>query len=240
MEHVNDLVGFNNLKICQNDDWFKFSLESILLPNFVTINMRVKTILDLCSGNAPIPLILSQRTKSSIVGVEIQKDVYDLALKSIKLNHLEKQITMINDNTINLKHYFNGDSFDVITVNPPYFVNHHYSLKNHDIHKTYARHEIAATLEDILKMASFLLKNNGYIALVHRTERFFEIIKKMEEVNLIPKRVQFIYPKVGKNSNLVMIEGVKNGHEGVQFLDPLYIHNEDGTYKEEIKKIMHI
>ena len=123
METINDLLEINDLKIYQNDDWFKFSLESVLLPNFVTINLRCKKILDLCTGNAPIPLILSTKTKAKIIGVEIQKDVYELAKKSVEINKLDNQISLINDNLANLKKMFNSDEFDVITVNPPYFPN---------------------------------------------------------------------------------------------------------------------
>ena len=240
METINDLVGINNLKIYQNDDWFKFSLESVLLPNFVTINLRFKNILDLCTGNAPIPLILSTKTKAKIVGVELQKDVFLLAEKSVKENHLDNQITLINDNINNLKDRYSGDNFDLITVNPPYFPNDDNSLKNNDLHKSIARHEIATNLEEIIKISCYLLKNNGYFGMVHRTERFFEIIKVLKKYNLVPKRIQFIYPKLNSESNLFMIECVKNGNKGVKFLNPLYIHNDDGTYKDEIKKIFNI
>ena len=206
METLNDLVGYDNLKIYQNDDWFKFSLESVLLPNFVTINLSSKKILDLCSGNAPIPLILSTRTNSKIIGVEYQKDIYDLAVKTVKINHLEDQITMINEDVKRLNEYYEGDTFDLITVNPPYFKNQELSTKNVDIHKTIARHEINITLDDILKTSSYLLKNGARFAMVHRTERFIEIINKLEKFNLIPKRIQFIYPKEDKESNLFMID----------------------------------
>ena len=237
METINDLVGINDLKIYQNDDWFKFSLESVLLPYFVTINPRTKMILDLCTGNAPIPLILSTRTKAKIIGVEIQKDICKLADKSIKVNNLDKQISIINDNLNNLKKYYSGDNFDVITINPPYFKNVDNSIKNTDIHKTIARHEVETDLETIIKVCVYLLKNNGRLAMVNRTERFFEVIRLLEEHNLIPKRVQFIYPKEKKESNLFMVECIKDGKEGVKFLDPIYIHNNDGTYRDEIKKI---
>lgn len=240
MEKINDLVGIGNLKIYQNDNWFKFSLESVLLPNFVTVNLRCKSILDLCTGNAPIPLILSTRTKAKIVGVELQKDIYDLAIKSIKENNLEERITIINDNLNNLHKYYKGDNFDVITVNPPYFKNNIKSLKNFDYHKSVARHEIETNLDEIIKMSVYLLKNNGHFAMVHRTERFFEIVKRLENHNLIPKRIQLIYPKVGMESNLFMIECIKNGNSGVKFLNPLYVHNLDGTYTEEIEKIFEV
>ena len=237
MEQINDLLEINNLKIYQNDDWFKFSLESVLLPNFVTINLRCKNILDLCTGNAPIPLILSTKTKANIVGVEIQKDVYELAKKSVKINHLEKQITLINDNLKNLKNYYNGDNFDVVTVNPPYFPNIELSKKNNDNHKTIARHEIETNLDEIVKISIYLLKNGGYLAMVHQTNRFFEVVDTLKKYHLQINKIRMIYPKEDKESNLFMIEATKTGKGGVRFLKPLFVHNNDGTYKEEIIKM---
>ena len=237
METINDLVGYDNLKIYQNDDWFKFSLESVLLPNFVSINPSTKSILDLCTGNAPIPLILSTRTNAHITGVEIQKDIYDLACKTIKINQLDNQIKIINDDISNIKDKYESDSFDIITVNPPYFKTSEESIKNQDLHKTIARHEYKITLEDIIKISRKLLKNNARLAMVHRTERFFEIIKVLEQNNLTPKKIQFIHPKANTPSNLFMVEAVKNGKDGATFLSPLYIHNEDGTYRDEILEI---
>lgn len=237
METINDLVGYDGLKIYQNDDWFKFSLESILLPNFVTINPRYHNILDLCTGNAPIPLVLSTKTKASILGVEIQKDIYDLAVKTIKINNLQNQIQIINQDINNFANEHESDSFDLITVNPPYFKNYDKSYKNYDMHKSIARHEIKIDIENIVKLSRKLLKNNGRLAIVHRTERFFEVTTLLQLNNLMPKKIQFIYPKMNSKSNLFMIEAIKNGKSSVEFLNPLYIHNEDGSYKEEILKL---
>ena len=237
METINDLLEINNLKIFQNNDWFKFSLESVLLPNFVTINLRCKKILDLCTGNAPIPLILSTKTRADIVGVEIQKDIYELAKKSVEYNNLSNQISLINDNLENLKKYYNSDEFDVITVNPPYFCNNPNSLKNDDVHKTIARHEIYTNLERIIKMSAYLLKNGGYLALVHQTVRFIEVVNLLQKYNYSIHKIQLVYPKENKESNLFMIECIKNGNCGVKFLKPLYVHNQDGSYKEEIIKM---
>lgn len=234
METINDLLEINNLKIYQNDDWFKFSLESILLPNFVTINLSCKNILDLCTGNAPIPLVLSTKTKAKIVGVEIQKDVYELAKKSVEINKLDNRIALINDNLNNLKKYYAGDYFDIITVNPPYFPNNKHSLKNQDIHKTIARHEIETNLDEIVKISMYLLKNGGYLAMIHQTNRFFDVIDALKKYNFSINKVQFIYPKENKESNLFMVEAIKDGNSGVKILKPLYVHNDDGTYRDEI------
>ena len=237
MEKINDLLEIDNLKIFQNDDWFKFSLESVLLPNFVTINLKCKNIIDLCTGNAPIPLILSTKTKANITGVEIQKDVYELAKKSVEYNKLNNRIKLINDNLNNLKKYYDGDNFDVVTVNPPYFPNILKSMKNQDIHKTIARHEIYTNLDEIVKMSSYLLKNGGYLALVHQTNRFFDVVDVLKKYHFSISKIQFIYPKVNKESNLFMIEAIKSGNCGVKILKPLYVHEEDGTYKEDILKM---
>lgn len=237
MEKINNLLDIENLKIYQNDDWFKFSLESVLLPNFATINLRCKRILDLCTGNAPIPLILSTKTKAKIIGVEIQDDIAMLAKKSIEINNLEEQISIINDNLENLKKYYNGDDFDLITVNPPYFPNISSSKKNDDIHKTIARHEVYTNLENIIKISAFLLKNGGYLALVHQTSRFIDVIELLKKYNLGIHKIQLIYPKDNSESNLFMIEAIKNGKDYVKFLKPMFVHNSDGSYKEEIKRI---
>ena len=96
MKTINYLLGYKDLKIVQDTDMFNFSLDSVLLPNFVKINKNTKNILDIGCGNAPIPLILSTKTSANIVGVEIQKDVYEMALESVKINNLKDRITIIN------------------------------------------------------------------------------------------------------------------------------------------------
>ena len=237
MERINDLVGYKNLKIVQNNDWFKFSLESVLLPCFVIINKNTNNILDLCTGNAPIPLVLSTKTKAKIYGVEIQKDVYDLAKKSVDINNLSKQIEIINDDVKNISNKFESDTFDIITCNPPYFKDVDTSKKNDDIHKIIARHEVSLNMDDIAKVVRKLLKNDGKFYLVHRTERFLELTNLLMSYNIMPKRVRFIYPKEDSESNLFMLEAVKNGKVGLKLESPLYVHNSDGSYKEEILKM---
>jgi len=237
MERINDLVGYKNLKIVQNNDWFKFSLESVLLPCFVIINKNTNNILDLCTGNAPIPLVLSTKTKAKIYGVEIQKDVYELAKKSVDINNLSNQIEIINGDVKNLSNKFESDTFDIITCNPPYFKDVDTSKKNDDIHKIIARHEVNLTMDDISKVVRKLLKNDGKFYLVHRTERFLELTNLLMSYNIMPKRVRFIYPKEDSESNLFMLEAVKNGKVGLKLESPLYVHNSDGSYKEEILKM---
>ena len=231
---INDLVYFKNIKIVQNKDYFNFSLDSILLPNFVEITRKTKKILDMCTGNAPIPLILSTKTDAKIYGVELQKEVYDLAKETIKINNLDNQIELINDNIKNLKKIFDTETFDIITCNPPYFKKKDDSIINENKEKSIARHEIEMELEDVMIISKALLKNEGSLVLVHRTDRLIEIIELMKKHNIEPKRMRLIYPKVNMESNLVLIEGRKNGKEGLKILPPLYIHNDDSSYTSEV------
>lgn len=231
---INDLVGYDDLKIVQNNKFFNFSLESVLLPRFCELKKSNMKILDLCTGNAPIPLILSTLTDSKVIGVEIQKEVYELAKESVSINNLDDKIHIINMDAKDLVLEYDTDSFDLITCNPPYFKYNDESNINDNMVKSVARHEIFITLEDIVKIARKLLKNNGSLVLVHRTDRLSEIVSLLEKNNLQPKRMRFIYPKNGENSNLVLVDAKKNGNIGLKVLPPLICHNSDGSYTDEV------
>jgi tRNA1(Val) A37 N6-methylase TrmN6 len=237
MKVVNDLLDYSNLKIVQDDEWFNFSLDSVLLPNFVKIKKNDKKILDLGTGNAPIPMILSTMTDADIYGIELQKEVYELAVESLKANNLQDRIKIINDNIKNLDKYFEPNSFDVIVSNPPYFKYNEKSNINESIQKTIARHEKEITLSEIIFTAKKFLNNNGTFAMIHRTDRLIEIIEEFKKNNIEPKRIRLIYPKSGQESNMVLIEGRKNGNIGLKILPPLIAHNDNGEYTDEVKEM---
>lgn len=236
MDVVNYIIGYPNLKIIQNHVNFKFSLDTVLLANFVTLNKKAKKILDIGTGNAPIPIILSLKTNASITGVEIQKESYDLAVKSIELNNLTNKINLINENIINYCLNQESDYYDVIVCNPPFFKLNEGSKLNKTNEKTIARHEQNLNLESLFKVAKKLLKNNGNIAIVQRPERLIEIIEIMKKNNIEPKKIQFVYPKPDKPANILLIEGTKNGKSNVTILPPLYVYNEKNEYTTEILK----
>lgn len=236
MKQIHELLGYKNIKIVQDDDMFSFSVDSMLLADFIKATSKTKKIVDLCCGNAPIPLFLTLKTKASIIGVEIQKDVYDLALESIKINNLGNRIDIINADINELYKELDTESFDIITCNPPFFKVKENSNLNESEYKTIARHEVKLNLEDIMKISRKLLKNNGVLGLVHRPERLVDIIDVMRKNNIEPKKIRLVYPKKDKEANILLIEGTKNGNPGLKILPPLYSHDEDGSYTEEIQK----
>jgi len=236
MDVINYLLGYENLKIYQNTNMFNFSLDSVLLANFVTINQNIKKILDIGCGNAVIPLILSTKTDALIDGIEIQEKSYELAVKSVELNKLQDKINIINDDIKNYYKNCETETYDVIVSNPPYFKVNENSNKNDSEYKTIARHEVTLNVEELIVISKKLLKNKGKLAIVHRPERLIEIIDVMKKNNIEPKRICFIYPKKDKEANILLVEGVKNGLPGLKIMPPIYSHNEDGSYTEELQK----
>jgi len=130
--------------------------------------------------------------------------------------------------------YFKCGFFDVIVSNPPFFKVNENTKKNDDIHKTIARHEVELNIEEIVKISSLYLKNKGVWTIVHRTDRLIEIIEQFSKYNIEPKKIQLIYPKKNEPSNIVLIEGRKNGNKGLKVLPPIIAHNEDGSYSDEV------
>ena len=236
MKVINDLLGYKNMKIVQDTEMFSFSLDSVLLPHFVTINKNVDKILDIGCGNAPIPLILSTKTKTNIIGVEIQKEVYDMAVESVNINNLNKQIDIINADINDYYKKLESDSFDIITCNPPFFKYLETSNLNKNDYKTIARHEIKLNLDNLFNIAKKLLKNNGVIVIVHRPDRLIDIITSMKKNNIEPKKIRFVYPKMNSEANILLIEGSKNGKPGMKILPPLYTHLDNGEYTSEVLK----
>lgn len=239
IEVLNDLLGYEGLKIIQRPDIFNFSLDSTILADFVTINDTTKEIIDLGCGNGYIPIFLTLRTKAHITGVEIQEEIYDLAKRSVELNNLTDQITIINEDMKSVPKLFSTKKIDVITCNPPYFPYEESSKTNLSTYQTIARHEVLITLDEVLKIVNSTLKDGGTFAMVHRSERLMDILESFRRHSIEPKRIRFVYPKTNSDTSLaILIEGKKSNKKGgLKILPPLYVNNTDGTYTEEILKI---
>ncbi|ALQ40315.1 DNA methyltransferase [Fusobacterium hwasookii ChDC F174] len=227
-----------NLKIIQRSDYFNFSIDSLLISEFVNIQKNTKKILDLGTGNAAIPLFLSKKTSAKIYGIEIQEISYKLALRNININDLNEQIYIIYDNMKNYLNYFNMGSFDIVISNPPFFrINENTNFLNNLKQLSIARHEIEINLEELIKIASELVKDRGYFYLVHRADRLSEILNNLIEYRFEAKKIKFCYTTKYKNAKIVLIEAIKNGKPGLTILPPLIINKENGEYTDEVLKM---
>ena len=232
-EVTNYLLAYKNMKIIQRKDMFNFSLDTVLLAHFCTINKDLNEIVDFGTNNAAIPLLLSRRTDKKIIGIEIQEEAVELARKNVLLNQLENQIEIVHSD---IKEYIKEQKkVKLIVCNPPFFKVGERSHLNDNEYLQIARHEIKISLDEIVQCAAVLLDNKGRFAMVHRPDRMIEIINCMQKYDIEPKRVRFVYPKVGKESHIFLIEGMYKGNKGLKIEAPLYAHEEDGSYTKEIR-----
>ena len=235
MKVINDLFDYENLKVVQDSEVFKFSLDSILLGEFVDSVDNSKLVLDLCTGNGVVPLLLSYYMKCKIVGFEIQDTIFHLAQEGVQLNQLEEQIQVIHDNVIHIGKYFPGNNFDVITANPPYFKYKDSSLINQNEQKAIARHEIFLSLEELFQVVKYALKENGVFYLVHLPERLEEILFLCEKYKLIAKKIQFVYTKKNYNANIVLVKCVHHAKNALVVSPPVFV-GDFQSYKNIFRK----
>lgn len=211
----NDIFDYESRHIYQFEKGYKFSLDSILLAEYTKTKINEKNIVDLCTGNAVIPLILSKYTRNVIHGIELNKEAYKLGQKSLVINNLEKQINLINDDIKNALNYLEEGSIDVISCNPPYYKN---DLTNQDVSKTISRHEKELTLEEVFKISSKLLKHKGCLFISHRVNRLDEIMSIGETFNLRVKEVMLIDTKNNFKPESLLVKCVKGSKSGIKIL----------------------
>ena len=235
-ERIDDL-GIKNLKIIQNKKWFCFGIDSVLLANFAKNIKKDSYVLDLGTGSGIMPTLLCGKTElKKVVGIEIQKDVCDMAKRSIELNKINEKFEIICDSILNLNKYFEKQTFDVVITNPPY-KKKNTGIINPDEPKMIARHEITANLEDFIRVAKDLLKDKGEFYMVHRPERLVDIFELMRKYKIEPKEIRFIFSKKNEEPKMVMIKCVKNAKPFLKIHPNLYIYEGNGEYTQEIKNI---
>ncbi|MEI5989223.1 tRNA1(Val) (adenine(37)-N6)-methyltransferase [Enterococcus crotali] len=237
-ERIDQLFA-DDIQIIQSKEVFSFSIDAVLLANF-PLFPKNGLIVDLCAGNGAVGLFASRKTKAKIKQIELQERLADMGKRSIQLNHLEDQMTMLELDLKLATTVVKPDSVDLVLCNPPYFKELPTSQKNPNPHLAIARHEIHTTLDEVVAVSAKLLKTNGRLAMVHRPDRFLDILHAMESANIAPKRVRFIYPKIGKEANTLLIEGIKQGKkDGFRVLPPLYTYDEQNNYLPEMKAMLY-
>jgi tRNA1Val (adenine37-N6)-methyltransferase len=237
MDLIHELLGYDKIKIVQNLEMFRFSLDSMLLAAFVEPKRDCKRIIDLGCGNAPIPLFLTMKTKAQIYGVEIQKEVYDLAVKSVEINGFQNQIQILHADICNIYRQLGANIFDIVISNPPYFKWNESSNVNKNDYLTIARHEVKIDLEGIVKESKKLLTSSGHLYLVHRVERLSEVLLLLHTYDFGIRRLRFVYPKTeSKTALLFLLEARNNRPADVRVEPPLYVY-EGNEYTEEVRTI---
>ncbi|MFA7561116.1 MAG: tRNA1(Val) (adenine(37)-N6)-methyltransferase [Candidatus Izemoplasmatales bacterium] len=240
-EYLHDLLAYDGLKIYQTENDFRFSLDSLLLGDFVEIKLRTKKIIELGCGTGAVLLYLSLKTKAELIGVDIQNDSLNLAKKSIDYNDLDQQISLINHDVKKLTEIFKPSQFDIVVSNPPFFKFDDSSFINQKSSLSLSRHEIDLTFNDVVEATKKILKTNGRFTFIHRADRLEDIIASLSKNDFAVKRMKFVFTKQNKPAMMVLIEASNNGKSGgLKVLPPLYVYDENGDYTEKIKSIFYL
>lgn len=234
-ERLDDLER-NGYKIIQSPKKFCFGMDAVLLTGFAKVK-EGERCLDLGTGTGIIPILLEAKTKGAhFTGLEIQEESADMAVRSVQYNHLEKKVDIVTGDIKEASQIFGAASFDVVTSNPPY-MNDLHGLKNPELPKAIARHEVLCTLEDVVREAARLLKPGGRFYMVHRPFRLAEIIRAMSQYKLEPKRLRMVHPYIDREPNMVLIEGVRGGRAMLKVEKPLIVFREMNVYTDEVRML---
>lgn len=234
-ERIDDLQC-KGLKIIQKTDGFCFGMDAILLSHFANIPLNAR-VMDLGTGTGIIPILMSAKTNASkIVGLEIQKDIAEMAQRSVCMNGLQDKISILCGDIKNISHEFEKASFDCVVSNPPY-MSPNSGIINPDISRAVSRHEIMCTFEDIIKAGDHLLIPRGKLTVIHRPHRLVDLLYFMRQNGIEPKRLRMVFSFKNSSPSMVLIEAIKGEKPNLTVLPPLYIYNTNGEYSEEIKLI---
>lgn len=235
-ERIDDLE-FKGLKIIQKNNGFCFGIDAVLLSDFAKEIKDNSKVIDLGTGTGILSILLSGKTNlSKIYGIELQKDIAEMATRSIALNKLQNKIEILNMDIKNLENTFELNSFDAIVTNPPY-KNENTGKINNNEYKYISRHETTANLSDFIKISFRMLKDKGCFYMVHRPERLTDIICELRANKLEPKNIRFVYSNINKEPKLVLIKAIKNANKFLKVDKPLFVYDENGEYTEEILEI---
>ncbi len=231
-----DELDRNGYRIIQDPKRFCFGMDAVLLAGFAKVKPGEK-VLDLGTGTGILPILLEARTKGvSFTGLEIQPESVDMAARSVRLNHLENKVHIVNGDIREADRLFGAGSYHVVTSNPPYMTDLH-GIKNPNEAKAIARHEILCTLEDVVSQAAKLLAPCGRFYLVHRPFRLAEILTCLCSHGLEPKRMRLVHSYEDREPNMVLIEALKGGRSGMTVEKPLIIFEKPGVYRSEIREV---
>jgi tRNA1Val (adenine37-N6)-methyltransferase len=231
-------LKIGNLQFVQPKKGYRFSLDAILLANFISAK-PAERLIDLGTGSGVIPLLVSVLTPvREIVGVELQERLMCFACRNVALNALEERIRIVQGNLKKISSYFRAGEFDLLCSNPPYRKLGDGRL-NPDSEQAIARHEVECELEDLLAAATFLLKPGGKMFLIYLPERLGELLAGLQRYRLEAKRIRCIHSAKQTPASLVLVEAQRDASSGLTVLPPLFLYCRENVYSSEARTILH-
>ncbi len=226
------------LVVHQNRQGYRFSIDALLLAHAVTFRQGDQRVVDFGTGAGILPLLLAYRHADiSICGVEIQPSLARMASENAHVNHLADRIQIIEADLQTINPQLLGYSADVIVSNPPYRKVTSGRI-NPNSERALARHEIALTLEGLVRAVRRVLRTGGYFWTIYPAQRLPELINGMQRFNIEPKFMRMVHSRDDSDAKMVLMAGVKAAAAGLVAGPPLVIYQERGRYSDEVQRML--
>jgi tRNA1Val (adenine37-N6)-methyltransferase len=235
-EITNDSFLNGKLKIKQSRSGYRFSIDAILLADHAKLKPRDR-VLDIGTGCGIISLILAYHHPGiRVFGIEIQKELADLAVINISENNMQNRICIYNVDAKKINPDLTSGLVDVVVCNPPHREANSGRI-NPENQIAIARHEIAITVNDILRTSERMLRLGGKFLAIYPVRRMAVVFELMRSLKIEPKKIRMIHSKSNANAIRCLIEGIKGGKPGIIVLPPLIIYKKDRSYSDSVKKM---
>ena len=215
-------------------DEHSFGTDTVLLASFSMPKTDDKAC-ELGTGCGTIPLIWSREGKPRhVTAVDIQEKACSMLKRSVELNGLGQRINVLHSDMLELSGKVEFSSYDLVVCNPPYKAAGTGIVNPEQPHRI-ARHELACTIDDIIRVAAKLLNFSGRLCMCQRPERLSDLICTMRKYNVEPKRLRFVQQRAAKQPKLFLIEGRRGGRPNGLITEPvLMIENDNGGLSDEM------
>ena len=222
------------LHIKQQASGYRFSLDAVLLAWHASPRSHER-VLDLGTGCGIIPLILAYRNPDIVAfGIEIQRDLAELAISNVNANRMHKKITVLQQDMRHLKPDMIGGPVDLVVCNPPYRKPDSGRI-NPDAQRAIARHELKVSLAEMLQTVRRMLRTAGRFVTVYTAERIVELLYQMQREGIEPKFMRSIHSQLDTEAKLILVDGVKGAQPGTRLGPPLIIYDANGEYSKEVQ-----
>lgn len=231
-----DETGFGGIVLLQDTDSFCYGVDAVLLADYSRA-LASDRVLDLCCGNGAVAFIIRGKYGcESITGVEVQRQMCELAEKTARLNGLSHAMKFLCGDVLDISSLVEPSSYSLVTCNPPYIAAGSGPVSGS--RSSYiARHETTAVLGDFVRAAAYALKPGGRFCMVHRPGRLVDVFEACRASGLEPKRLRMVCPRPSAQPNIALIGCIKGGGRELAAEPELCIRGEDGNYSEEIMRI---
>jgi len=228
-------------RFVESEGVYRIGTDSVLLAYFAYSSCANKKIFaaDLGSGSGILSILLATLNQSLTVdAIELQSEAVINSRENARLSGVSDRVNVIESDIRKHREYLKSGIYDLVVANPPYYAVSAGALSDNLCRAT-SRSEIACSLDDIIKAASYLTRWGGSFSLVHKPERLSDAFRTMYKYGFEPKRMRAVQNKVTSEPNLILVEARRGGKPSLKFEAPLILRNDDDTDSDEIQKIYH-